>query len=208
MFIKSQTQFTQAFRSEIDSIKAAGIYRSQRVIVIARSEKSLDTHGSSLSVRFMCGTQNIHKDLENQISKFYGTEDTILYFSCFDVNAGTFEAILTDQDAVDTDALNHANIIDGVRLCGTRVLRCGDCDMADLEARLQEADKAGVRLKLIATDGVFSMDGKIAPLDKICELPKVQCLDLCQRLPLDRILGSPIQLYISLVIYPSWLRND
>ncbi|KAG0227810.1 hypothetical protein BGX31_006839 [Mortierella sp. GBA43] len=204
---KAQTQFTQILKSEIDGIKAAGTYKSERVIVspqnsaiqvagkdgqtsaqinfcannylgladhpevIGRSKKFLDTHGSGLSsVRFICGTQNIHKDLENQITKFYGTEDTILYASCFDANAGIFETILTDQDAVISDALNHASIIDGIRLCKAKRLRYKNCDMADLEARLQEADKAGARLKLIATDGVFSMDGKIAPLDKICDI--------------------------------------
>ena len=114
--------------------------------------------------------QDIHKQLEASISAFHGTDDTILYPSCFDANAGLFEALLTAEDAVLSDALNHASIIDGVRLCKAKRFRYQHVDMADLEAKLQEADAGGARLKLIATDGVFSMDGTIAPLGDICAL--------------------------------------
>ncbi|RKP34206.1 2-amino-3-ketobutyrate coenzyme A ligase [Dimargaris cristalligena] len=139
--------------------------------VIERAQAFLAKYGAGLSsVRFICGTQTIHKDLEKQISDFYGTEDTILYASCFDANAGIFEVLLTKEDAIISDALNHASIIDGVRLCKAQRYRYANGDMAELEARLQEADRAGARLKMIATDGVFSMDGKIAPLDRICDL--------------------------------------
>ncbi|KAJ1929283.1 hypothetical protein IWQ60_001294 [Tieghemiomyces parasiticus] len=139
--------------------------------VIERGQEFLARYGAGLSsVRFICGTQNIHKDLERQISAFYGTEDTVLYASCFDANAGIFEVLLGPEDAVISDALNHASIIDGIRLCKAKRYRYANCDLAELEARLQEADAAGARTKLIATDGVFSMDGRIAPLDKICDL--------------------------------------
>lgn len=120
------------------------------------------------SVRFICGTQTIHKQLERRISEFLGTEDTILYSSCWDANGGVFETILGAEDAVISDELNHASIIDGIRLCKAQRLRYRNCDMADLEARLQEA--SGARFKLIVTDGVFSMDGYIAPLGAICDL--------------------------------------
>lgn len=122
------------------------------------------------SVRFICGTLDIHKELEEKISRFLGTEDTILYSSCFDANGGLFETILTAEDAVISDELNHASIIDGVRLCKATRYRYHNNDMADLEAKLIEADKAGARIKLIATDGVFSMDGIIANLKGICDL--------------------------------------
>src|SRR5690242_6063489 len=122
------------------------------------------------SVRFICGTQEIHKDLETRLSRFLGTEDTILYSSCFDANGGLFETLLDEQDAVISDALNHASIIDGVRLCKAKRFRYNNNDMADLEAKLKEADAAGARYKLIATDGVFSMDGIIANLKGICDL--------------------------------------
>ncbi len=122
------------------------------------------------SVRFICGTQDIHKQLEKQISQFLGTDDTILYSSCFDANGGLFETLLKENDAVISDELNHASIIDGVRLCKAMRFRYKNNDMADLEAKLQEADEKGARIKLIATDGVFSMDGIIANLKGICDL--------------------------------------
>ncbi len=122
------------------------------------------------SVRFICGTQTLHKQLEDALSKFLGTQDTILYPSCFDANGGLFETLLGEEDAVISDALNHASIIDGIRLCKAKRYRYQNNDMADLEAQLQAADAAGARFKLISTDGVFSMDGYIARLDDICDL--------------------------------------
>lgn len=120
------------------------------------------------SVRFICGTQDIHKQLENAISEYFHTEDTILYAACFDANGGVFEPLLTDEDAIISDTLNHASIIDGVRLCKAKRYRYANADMADLERCLQEAQAQ--RFRIIATDGVFSMDGNVAPVDKICEL--------------------------------------
>ncbi|KAJ3115611.1 hypothetical protein HK100_001291 [Physocladia obscura] len=135
------------------------------------AKTAIDSHGAGLSsVRFICGTQDIHKNLEGKIAKFHKKEDSILYASCFDANAGIFETLLGENDAVISDALNHASIIDGIRLCKAKRLRYKNCDMSDLEERLKEADAGGARIKLIATDGVFSMDGKVAPLDKICNL--------------------------------------
>lgn len=132
---------------------------------------ALDEWGYGLaSVRFICGTQRVHKDLENSLSDFLGTEDTILYGSCFDANGGLFETLLGPEDAVISDELNHASIIDGVRLCKAMRFRYKNRDMADLEAQLIEADAKGARFKLIATDGVFSMDGFIAPMEAICDL--------------------------------------
>jgi glycine C-acetyltransferase len=122
------------------------------------------------SVRFICGTQTLHRDLEEKISNYLGTEDTILYPSCFDANGGLFEVLLTAEDAVISDSLNHASIIDGVRLCKAKRFRYANNDMVDLEAKLKEADEAGARFKLITTDGVFSMDGIICQLDKVHEL--------------------------------------
>ena len=122
------------------------------------------------SVRFICGTSDIHKELEATISKFLGTEDTILYSSCFDANGGLFETLLGENDAIISDQLNHASIIDGVRLCKAKRFRYLNSDMNDLEAQLKDADAQGSRLKMIATDGVFSMDGYIAKLDQICDL--------------------------------------
>lgn len=122
------------------------------------------------SVRFICGTQTIHKQLEDKLSSFLGMEDTILYPSCFDANGGLFETLLGEQDAVISDELNHASIIDGIRLCKAKRYRYKNSDMTDLEAQLQEADRNGARFKLITTDGVFSMDGFIAKLDEICDL--------------------------------------
>ncbi|WP_446745782.1 glycine C-acetyltransferase [Silvibacterium acidisoli] len=137
--------------------------------IVKAAQWALDEWGYGLaSVRFICGTQAIHKELEAKISKFLGTEDTILYGSCFDANGGLFETLLEAEDAVISDELNHASIIDGVRLCKASRFRYKNGDMADLEAKLKEA--AGARFRLIATDGVFSMDGYIARLDKICDL--------------------------------------
>lgn len=139
--------------------------------LIAAAKKGLDEHGFGMaSVRFICGTQDIHKTLEQKLSQFLGMEDTILYSSCFDANAGLFETLLTHEDAIISDALNHASIIDGVRLCKAKRYRYANNDMADLEAQLIAADEAGARFKLIATDGVFSMDGVIANLKGICDL--------------------------------------
>ncbi|NKB67163.1 MAG: glycine C-acetyltransferase [Candidatus Latescibacteria bacterium] len=137
--------------------------------IIAAARASYDDWGYGLSsVRFICGTQSIHRQLEERLSQFLGTEDTILYTSCFDANGGLFETLLEEQDAVLSDQLNHASIIDGIRLCKARRLRFKNGDMGDLEAQLQEA--AGARFRLIATDGVFSMDGYLAKLDRICDL--------------------------------------
>lgn len=139
--------------------------------LISAAKAGLDSHGFGMaSVRFICGTQNIHKTLEKNISEFLGMEDTILYSSCFDANAGLFETILGPEDAIISDALNHASIIDGVRLCKAKRFRYANNDMQDLEAKLQEAEAAGARFKLIATDGVFSMDGIIANLKGVCDL--------------------------------------
>ena len=135
------------------------------------AKAAYDAYGYGLaSVRFICGTQSIHKQLEAAVSRFFGTEDTILYSSCFDANGGLFEVMLTAEDAVISDELNHASIIDGIRLCKAKRYRYKNNDMADLEAQLQAADAAGARLKLIATDGVFSMDGIIANLQGVCDL--------------------------------------
>ena len=139
--------------------------------LIEAAKKTYDEKGYGLaSVRFICGTQDIHKQLEKRISSFIGMDDTILYSSCFDANGGLFETILTAEDAVISDELNHASIIDGVRLCKAKRYRYHNNDMADLRAKLEEADAAGARIKLIATDGVFSMDGIIADLKGICDL--------------------------------------
>ena len=136
--------------------------------VIAAARAALDRWGFGMaSVRFICGTQTLHKQLEETISDFLGTEDTILYPSCFDANGGLFEVLLGEEDAVISDSLNHASIIDGVRLCKARRFRYSNNDMADLERQLQQADAGGARVKLITTDGVFSMDGIIAQLDQI-----------------------------------------
>jgi len=139
--------------------------------VIQAAKDTLDSHGFGMSsVRFICGTQDIHKELEKKIADFYGTEDTILYAAAFDANGGVFEPLLNEQDAIISDSLNHASIIDGVRLCKAARYRYENSNMADLEQQLIKATEAGVRFKLIVTDGVFSMDGVVAPLDKICDL--------------------------------------
>ncbi|RZJ72467.1 glycine C-acetyltransferase [Flavobacterium sp.] len=139
--------------------------------VIQAAKDALDSHGFGMSsVRFICGTQDIHKKLEATIADFYGTEDTILYAAAFDANGGVFEPLLGEQDAIISDSLNHASIIDGVRLCKAMRFRYENSDMSDLEQQLIKANEAGARFKLIVTDGVFSMDGLVAPLDKICDL--------------------------------------
>lgn len=139
--------------------------------VIQAAKDTLDSHGFGMSsVRFICGTQDIHKELENRIADFYGTEDTILYAAAFDANGGVFEPLLTAEDAIISDSLNHASIIDGVRLCKAQRYRYANSDMEDLESQLKKANESGARFKIIVTDGVFSMDGLVAPLDKICDL--------------------------------------
>lgn len=189
--------------SELDGIRQAGLYKSERIIVtpqssaialeqapkqevinfcannylgladdpevitVAKSTMELRGYGMA-SVRFICGTQDLHKNLEHTISEFFGTEDTILYSSCYAANGGLFETLLDEHDAIISDALNHASIIDGVRLCKAQRFRYANGDMSDLEKQLQAA--AGCRFKLIATDGVFSMDGNVCPLDKIYAL--------------------------------------
>lgn len=187
-------------QKELEEIKAAGLYKQERIIttpqgaeitangkevinfcannylglsshpkVIEAAKRAIDTHGYGMSsVRFICGTQDIHKELEQKIAKFLGTEDTILYAAAFDANGGVFEPLLNEQDAIISDELNHASIIDGVRLCKAQRHRYKHNDMADLERILQET--ANLRHRMIVTDGVFSMDGTIAQLDKICEL--------------------------------------
>src|SRR5690242_18668846 len=137
--------------------------------LIEAAKEALDTHGFGMaSVRFICGTQDLHKQLEHDIAKFFGTDDAILYAACFDANGGLFEPLLGENDAIISDALNHASIIDGIRLCKAKRYRYANQDMADLEAKLVEAKDA--RRKIIVTDGVFSMDGYLAPLEAICDL--------------------------------------
>ena len=196
-------QFKNHLAGELDAIKVAGLYKSEREITTAQgahvgvkgksevlnlcannylglaqhlevstaAKAGLDNWGYGLaSVRFICGTQSLHKQLEQSLSEFLGMEDSILYPSCFDANGGLFEVLLGAEDAVISDALNHASIIDGVRLCKAQRYRYRNNDMTDLETQLLEADAAGARFKLITTDGVFSMDGTIARLDDICAL--------------------------------------
>lgn len=139
--------------------------------VVQAAKDALDSHGFGMSsVRFICGTQDIHKTLEQKIANFYGTEDTILYAAAFDANGGVFEPLLGEEDCIISDSLNHASIIDGVRLCKAARYRYANSDMEDLEQQLIKANEAEHRFKLIVTDGVFSMDGLVAPLDKICDL--------------------------------------
>ena len=190
----------EALEEELNAIKDAGLFKTERVIttpqgaeigvqgetslnfcannylglsshpkVIEAAKQTLDQHGYGMSsVRFICGTQDIHKNLEEKISKFLGMEDTILYAACFDANGGVFEPLLGPEDAIISDVLNHASIIDGVRLCKAQRFRYDHSDMEDLEAKLKEASDC--RYRMIVTDGVFSMDGDIALLDKICDL--------------------------------------
>ena len=146
-----------------------GLADDRRLVDAAKA--GVDRWGFGMaSVRFICGTQSVHKELEAALSSFLGTDDSILYGSCFDANGGLFETLLTEEDAVISDELNHASIVDGIRLCKAKRFRYRNNDMADLEARLSEADSAGARFKLIATDGVFSMDGIVANLSAICDL--------------------------------------
>lgn len=193
----------QHLEKELQEIKEAGLFKSERIIttsqdavikttegkevinfcannylglsnnkeVIQAAKDTLDSHGFGMSsVRFICGTQDIHKDLEEKIAEFNGTEDTILYAAAFDANGGVFEPLLTAEDAIISDSLNHASIIDGVRLCKAARYRYANNDMQDLEAQLIKANEAGHRFKIIVTDGVFSMDGIVAHLDQICDL--------------------------------------
>lgn len=139
--------------------------------LVKAAQGALDTHGLGLaSVRFICGTQDLHKDLESAISRFLGTDDAILYSSCFDANGGLFETLLGENDAIISDELNHASIIDGIRLAKAKRFRYKHLDLEDLDRQLTLAGEQGARVKLVATDGVFSMDGDIAPLDKICDI--------------------------------------
>jgi len=190
----------QVFDAQLAEIHEAGLWKEERVIsspqqayievggrwvlnlcannylglssnpeVIAAAKDALDRRGFGMSsVRFICGTQDMHAELEAEIARFFGFDDAVLFGSCFDANGGLFETLLTEADAVISDALNHASIIDGIRLCKARRLRYANADMAELEARLREA--ADARLRLVATDGVFSMEGTLAPLDRICAL--------------------------------------
>lgn len=193
----------QHLQKELQEIKEAGLYKSERIItssqdaaikistgqevinfcannylglsnnpeVIQAAKDTMDTHGFGMSsVRFICGTQDIHKQLEQKIAEFYKTEDTILYAAAFDANGGVFEPLLSDEDAIISDSLNHASIIDGVRLCKAARYRYENNDMESLEAQLIAANKNNHRFKIIVTDGVFSMDGVVAQLDKICDL--------------------------------------
>ena len=175
---KSERQITTPQQAHISTAERSDVLNmcannylglSDHPEIVAAAHKALDDWGYGLSsVRFICGTQTIHKQLEAKLSEFLGTEDTILYTSCFDANGGLFETLLGPEDAVLSDALNHASIIDGVRLCKAARFRYANNDMADLEAKLQEAKDA--RIRLIATDGVFSMDGYIANLPEVCSL--------------------------------------
>uniref|UniRef100_A0A2P2HZQ0 2-amino-3-ketobutyrate coenzyme A ligase, mitochondrial n=1 Tax=Hirondellea gigas TaxID=1518452 RepID=A0A2P2HZQ0_9CRUS len=199
---QAQTECRSLLSEQLDGIRAAGTWKTERVItskqavnisvqgskgkilnfcannylglsshpeVVEAGKRALDRYGAGLSsVRFICGTQDIHKELEEKISLFHGREDTILYASCFDANAGLFEILLSPEDAVLSDQLNHASIIDGIRLCKAKKFRYLHKDMADLESKLQESRDA--RMRLIVSDGVFSMDGNVAPLKEICRL--------------------------------------
>ena len=175
---KDERIITTPQRSRIDTTKANGVLNlcannylglADSADLIAAAKESYDRWGFGLaSVRFICGTQDLHRELETRLASFLGMEDAILYSSCFDANGGLFETLLGPEDAVISDELNHASIIDGVRLCKAQRLRYKNNDMADLRAKLEEA--AGARIKLIATDGVFSMDGIIANLPAICDL--------------------------------------
>ena len=194
------TNFQEYLKKELAQIEADGLYKNERIIespqgaeilvkgkkclnfcannylglgnnpeLIAAAKKGMDERGFGMaSVRFICGCQDLHKKLEQKIAEFFGTEDTILYAACFDANGGVFEPLLNEQDAIISDALNHASIIDGVRLCKAQRFRYANADMTDLEKQLQDAQKC--RFRLIVTDGVFSMDGNVCPLDKIYEL--------------------------------------
>jgi glycine C-acetyltransferase len=199
--MQTYQNFQEHLIKELDSIRLAGLYKEERIIIspqsvaiklqsgqevlnfcannylglsdnkglIEAAKKAMESHGYGMSsVRFICGTQDLHKQLESTIARFFGTEDTILYAACFDANGGVFEPLLDENDAIISDSLNHASIIDGVRLCKAVRYRYANADMADLEVQLQVAQAQ--RFRLIVTDGVFSMDGNVAPLDKIHEL--------------------------------------
>jgi glycine C-acetyltransferase len=154
--------------------------------LVAEAKHTLDTHGFGLSsVRFICGTQDIHKKLEALISEFHGTEDTILFPSCFDANAAIFEAVLTPEDAIITDSLNHASIIDGIRLCKAQKYIYKHLDLEDMRSKLEEAKTKGSRFRWIVTDGAFSMDGDIAPLDEIKKLAD-ECVSISTIVPRTR----------------------
>jgi len=177
---KKERVITSPQGAEIDTEEAGGVLNfcannylglSSHPEVIRAAKEAIDTHGYGLSsVRFICGTQDIHKQLEARLAEFLGTEDTILYAAAFDANGGVFEPLFNEQDAIISDALNHASIIDGVRLCKAQRYRYQHNDMADLEKQLQDAQAKGTRHRIIVTDGSFSMDGTIAQLDKICDL--------------------------------------
>jgi len=194
------SSFKNALEAQLAEIRAQGLYKSERRIlgpqgadirvtqgqvlnlcgnnylglanhpsIVQAAQKGLNTHGYGMaSVRFICGTQDLHKQLEQAVSEFLGTDDTILYSSCFDANGGLFEVLVDERDAVVSDALNHASLIDGIRLCKAKRFRYAHSNMEELEAKLREA--SGCRLRLIVTDGVFSMDGDLAKLDRIVEL--------------------------------------
>ncbi len=194
------SKFQQHLQNELSAIQSAGLYKNERIIesaqgaeievnghkvlnfcannylglannpkLIEAAKQAFDTRGYGMaSVRFICGTQDTHKALEAKVAQFFGTEDTILYAACFDANGGVFEPLLGEEDAIISDSLNHASIIDGVRLCKAQRFRYANADMADLEKQLQAAQTC--RFRLVVTDGVFSMDGNVAPLDKIYEL--------------------------------------
>src|SRR6266849_10991026 len=196
----SEHNLRDILRTQLDDLRARGLYKQERILqgpqgaairvagqevinfcannylglanhpaVVEAAHEGLRRHGYGLaSVRFICGTQELHKQLEEAIARFLGKEDAILYTSCFDANGGLFETLLGEQDTILTDELNHASIIDGIRMCKAKRYRYRHSDMGDLEKGLQEA--AGSRLKLIATDGVFSMDGDLAHLPEICDL--------------------------------------
>src|SRR5947208_8269589 len=196
----SDATLRQVLQTQLDDLRAKGLFKRERHIespqgtairvngrdvinfcannylglanhpaVVAAAREGLDRYGYGLSsVRFICGTQTLHRDLEQTIATFHGTDDAILYTSCFDANGGLFETLLGEEDAVISDELNHASIIDGVRLCKAKRLRYKHADMGELERCLKEAE--GSRVRLIVTDGVFSMDGAIAPLPQICDL--------------------------------------
>ncbi len=160
---------TQDLHKQLEAAISDYFNLSDNQRLIKAAKEAMDTHGYGMSsVRFICGTQDLHKQLEAAISDYFKTEDTILYAACFDANGGLFEPLFTEEDAIISDALNHASIIDGVRLCKAKRYRYANADMADLERCLQEAQAQ--RHRIIATDGVFSMDGNVAPMDKICEL--------------------------------------
>ena len=198
---KKERVITSPQGAEIDTEEAGEVLNfcannylglSSHPEVIRAAKEAIDTHGYGLSsVRFICGTQDIHKQLEAKLAEFLGTEDTILYAAAFDANGGVFEPLFNEQDAIISDALNHASIIDGVRLCKAQRYRYQHNDMADLEKQLQDAQAKGTRHRIIVTDGSFSMDGTIAQLDKICDLAdKYQALVMVDECHSSGFLGK------------------